>query len=324
MSENYQNLERFTNKRYSGILSAGFSFFGKNWLKLIIPFGIFLIIAIIVKDLIMVDLNWQNIILTPQLDIIIAKDPSMITNDDLTTILHYLSNLIVIGFLDSLIRTSLGVFSMCLFSSFIYKKFIGDSPKLSDELKTVFNPKIIGVLLLLGLGIPLGTFLIFIPSILILGFYSFSIFTFNSKTINNSIKEARNISRGSFWKVIGIFVISNLVIWGINFIYQNLMYNFLAIPDSWYNPLSRDIGMIIVYDLLYNIIEILLSPLFICLLCALYVHLRAKTMEGPIYTDTSNLPRSDNKGFYCPYCGQYINQLRQYCPNCGGKLDFEI
>ena len=324
MSENYQNLEKFTNKRYSGILSAGFSFFGKNWLKLIIPFGIFLIIAIIVKDLIVVDLNWQNIILTQQVDIIIAKDPSMITNDDLMTMLQYLSNLIVIGFLDSLIRTSLGVFSMCLFGSFIYKKFIGDSPKLSEELKTSFNPKLIGVLLLLGLGIPLGTFLIYIPSILIIGFYSFSIFTFNSKNINNSIKTARNISRGSFWKVIGIFVISNLVIGSINVIYQTLMNNFLTIPDSWYNPLSRNIGMIIVYDLLYNIIEIVLSPLFICLLCSLYVHLHVKTMEGPIYTDTSHLPKSDNKGFYCPFCGQYMNQLRQYCPNCGGKLNFEI
>jgi hypothetical protein len=342
MSEDYQKVERFTNKRFSEVLSAGFSFFGKNWAKLLLPFVSFLIISIILRNLLIVDLNWQNIILSSDLNLILQKDPAEITQMDLSIMMEYLSITLIIGFLDGLIRTMFGVFSMCLFSAYIYKKFIGESPNMLTEVKAAFNKKMIIVLLLLGLGVSLGAVLIYIPSIIIIGFYSFLIFTYSSRSIENPIKKARNIARGSFWKIFGIFFISNLILWGANFIYHLIIDNFLIISqstyNSWFNPASRNFGMIFLYNFLNEIMELLLSPLFVCLLCSLYVNLSFRdnysysilqrntqyTYEKEAQIPQGKIDKSAMKGLYCPFCGNYMTQRKQFCPNCGEKLSFEM
>ena len=342
MSEDYQNLERFANKRFSEVLSAGFSFFGKNWAKLLIPFASFLIISMILKNLLIADLNWQSIILTSELNLILQKDPAEITELDLSIMIEYLSISYIILFLDGLMRTLFGVFSMCLFGSYVYKKFKGASPPLLTEIKETFNGKIIIVLLLLGLGVSLGAFLIYIPSIIIIGFYSFLIFTYSSRNLENPVKSARNTARGSFWKIIAVFFISNLVIWGVGLVYHLIIDNFLVVSqntyNSWFNPTTRNFGMIFSYNFFNELMDYVFSPLFVCLLCSLYVHISvgknysydisqrnmqySYEKQSREYNDITD--KLTKKGLYCPFCGTYMTQRKQYCPNCGEQLNFEM
>jgi hypothetical protein len=76
MSEAYPRMERYSNKRFSEVLSEGFRFFGKNYLTLIVPLGLFLIISLIVKNLLIADVVWQSILITPAIELILDMDPS--------------------------------------------------------------------------------------------------------------------------------------------------------------------------------------------------------------------------------------------------------
>ena len=271
-------------------------------------------------------MNWQTFTLEFQVDAILQMDPSLIGDTELNTIMEYFAVVLSAGLIDGLSTTIINVFAMCLVSNYLIQKFNGNEPKLWNEIKKAFSAKLIGVLLLLGLGIALGSLLIYIPSIILLGFYSFSIFTYHSKEFNNSNKEARDIAKGSFWKIFGIFFITNLII-------------------SWWNPTNLNFGMIILYSVLVNLIEILLTPLFICLLTALYVHLKNKREyvihykhqaiigpsreQNPYYQErtipsTGNEEKEGTRGLYCPFCGKFMKVQFKFCPHCGKEINFEI
>ena len=167
---------------------------------------------------------------------------------------------------------------MCLVSNYLFTKFSGSPSNFFTEVKKAFKGKLLLVILLLGVGISIGSFLLFIPSIIIFGFFIFYIFTYHSEEGIQPLKEARKVARGAFWKIIGIFILCNIVIFICDFIFQLFADPFLLqISDSsWYNPSTRNYSLIILYDLLYNIPEFLLAPLFICLLTSLYVSLKNK------------------------------------------------
>ena len=330
MAEDYPRIERSARKGFGQVLSEGFSFFGKNWITLILPIAIFFILAIIVAQLLSLNLNWQSTLLEPQLNMILQKDPSEINSNDLNTMMSYLAVIFSIGLIDSMSRSIINVLALCLIGNFLYQKFLGKEVKLGEEVKKAINGKMILVILLLGLGTSLGMVLLYIPSIIIIGFYSFSIFTYNNEELGYSIKSARSISKGSFWKVFGTFIIYNLIIGAINMFYQFIVGNFLIFNSSWLNPATLNIGMIILYYIIANLPEIMLAPLFICLLTSLYVHLKDKTtLAQQQYSfgisrnePTYSVPVEDGKGIYCPFCGKFMHQHFQYCPNCGKELTF--
>ena len=102
MSDNYPNLHRSSNKRFSEFLSEGFRLFGKN-LALILPLGLFFIISLIIRSLLTVDLNWQVISLTPAIDNILLKfeqDPTLITFDEIELMGTYIAVVLFSIFLD--------------------------------------------------------------------------------------------------------------------------------------------------------------------------------------------------------------------------------
>ncbi|MFW9947381.1 MAG: hypothetical protein ACFFDX_11220, partial [Candidatus Odinarchaeota archaeon] len=160
--------------------------------------------------------------------------------------------------------------------------------------------------------------------------------------------------KGSFWKIIGVFVINFIIIFTINSIFQMFLNFIIPIDDmtysSWYNPSSRNYGMIILYDLFFNnFFNILLGPLFICFLTVLYTTAKAKKVtishyrEQPIsvkyrysepvtprlYSDKmeTEKPRLDHRfdsGLYCPFCGKFMEKKFDKCPNCNETLDFNF
>ncbi|MFX1296948.1 MAG: hypothetical protein ACFFD2_19100 [Promethearchaeota archaeon] len=353
MSEDIQTLQRFAYKSFGGVLSDGYVLFAKNWLKIIGPIAFFSIISIILKNLLLTDLVWNLNLLEPQVNVILNKDPNSVTNAEFQVVLSYISFLIGSFVLNSVIGAFFTVIAMCSISNYLFKRYRGIDTNFNKELKLSFNSKLIIVALLIGIVVPL-TFLLLIPGLILFGYFIFSVFTYHNENGKNALKEARFIKKGSFWKIIGVFIISSIIIWIITLMFQMFLDFIIPIDDitylSWYNPSSRNYGMIILYDFLYNnVFNILLGPLFICFLTVLYTSSKAKKVvisqyrEQPISTEyrysepeTSRLfsdkmkteePRLDHKynsGLYCPFCGKFMEKKLDKCPYCNEPLDFSF
>ncbi|MFX1269722.1 MAG: hypothetical protein ACFFAK_17315 [Promethearchaeota archaeon] len=356
MSEDIQTLQRFAYKSFGGVLSDGYVLFAKNWLKIIGPIAFFSIISIILKNILLPDLVWNLNLLESQVNAILNKftiDPNSVTNAEFQIVLSYFSLLIVIFLLDSVIGAFFTVIAMCAVSNYLFKRYRGIDTNFNKELKLTFNSKLIIVALLIGVIVPL-TFLLIIPGLILFGYFIFSVFTYHNDNGKNPLKEARFIKKGSFWKIIGVFIISSITIWIITLTFQMILDFIIPIDEitysSWYNPSSRNYGMIILYDFLYNnFFNILLGPLFICFLTVLYTSSKAKKVvisqyrEQPISTEyrysepeTSRLfsdkmkteePRLDHKynsGLYCPFCGKFMEKKLDKCPYCNEPLDFSF
>jgi hypothetical protein len=253
--------------------------------------------------------------------------------------MNYLMSSLGLAILELLISNIFTVLALCSVASFLYKYYNYQDTSLREGIKGAFNKKMIPILLLLGLGIPLGVFTLFITSIIIFGFFIFSIYTYQLNDNENPLKSARAYSKGSFWRIIGVLVISSLITAVINYIYQ-LIFDFAWPVDSltrmnWYNPSSRRLDLLILYGLAQNLVPLLLEPLFICLLTPVFTsavvknHLRygiraEPQIRYPSMNRSLKEPQYSDKGIYCPFCGNFMEFKLNYCPNCGEKLNFEL
>lgn len=347
MSEDIQQLHRFAYKTFREILTDGYILFAKNWLKIIVPMALFSVISIIIKDLILPDLIWNQYLITSEVEIILNKDPYSITNADLQVLLRYLSLTFGMVIIDFIIGAFFTVLAMCSVSTYLLKKYKGLDVNFFQELKASFNSKLFIVLIIIGLVVPLGTILL-IPGIILFKLFIFSIFTYRDEKIEKPLKEAKIIAKGSLWKLLGIFLITFGIPFIINlFIFQPLLDFAVsnATYTSWYDPITRNYLMIILYDLLYQLINILLIPLFVCFLTAFYRSLEAKKTIAyqyqiqPLQTRYRNLDVEKYKelpgdqinqkykfesGLYCPYCGFFMEKKPERCPHCNESLDFEF
>ncbi|MFW9950890.1 MAG: hypothetical protein ACFFKA_12295 [Candidatus Thorarchaeota archaeon] len=332
MSDIYPKLSSYSNKRFSEIISEGFYLFGKNWLILIVPLGSFFIVSLAIKNFLIVGIEWQVLTMTPTVEAIISKDPSLITFGEIEVMGKYLIFGFASIFLGILIPNVFNVIAICLVSNYLYNKFVDKKTKLYSEVKKALNRRILMVTFLLGFLFSAG-WILFIPGIIIFGFYIFYVFTYHSDDSEHPLKEARYLAKGEFWKIIGVFFINNLIILACESIYQF----FLSIVSlesyaSWFNPTTRDYGAIILYDLIINIVQLIFTPLLICLLTSLYVHLKSRKEEYLQYkTSYQEIPQSyqtpregiiSGPGIYCPYCGKFIPRITTYCPHCGEELKF--
>ena len=100
---------------------------------------------------------------------------------------------------------------------------------------------------------------------------------------------------------------------------------------SWYDPANRRFDLIIIYNLVINIIPILLAPLFVCLLTPVFTHMKARKTIGylsrreqayqAVYTPPTQ-PEYVENGIFCPFCGQHMDFKLKFCPSCGESIDF--
>jgi hypothetical protein len=344
MSDDYQDLRRFANLRFSQLLKDGFRLFAKSWLRLILVFALLLLISIIIGDLLIIDLNWRYYQIAPLVE---AIDSTSMTQSDMNLITESFILSYLIPLIPSILGAIFTALAMGITAIRLYREYKGHNGKLIEGLKSSFNKNILIILILFGLIVPLGAILVYIPSIIILGFYVLIFFTYRDTSIESPLKEARNFSRGNFWKIIGIFFISALIPYSLNIIYQSIFGIFLnfdtATVISWYNPATRNYLMIFFADIFYyQLMSIIFSPLFICLLTPLYTSLKARKQLGYSYqkdsytmqqhytelstssTETQEdlYPHKD-EDFFCPFCGFHMPKKIKYCPNCGESLDLE-
>lgn len=334
MSDNYPKLNSYSSKRFKDIIAEGFYLFGKNYLTLIIPLGLFFIGSIILKNLIIVEIEWQVITMNPAIETILEGDPTLITPAEVELMFRFLVFGLSTIFLDSLISTLFTVLPLCLVSNYLYNKFIGKETNLISELKRALNGRLFLVLLLLGVVFSVG-WVLFVPGIILFGFYIFYIFTYHSQDSEHPIKDARHVAKGEFWKIIGTFIFYNLIISVCDIIYRSIIENYVDFYNPLlYNPLTRDYGVIILFDFIHSIVPFLLSPLLICLLTSLYANLKRKKEHSLQYISSYQQTSQSYKatryeaitgsGIYCPFCGSYLRRKFDFCLHCGEKLNFEI
>jgi len=336
MSRESQELTRIAKKSYGESISDGFRLFGKNWSKIFVPLTLFYVIYLLLKTFLLADLNWQGYVFG---DIIGSMDPSNFTEADVAQLIGFLLIGLSAIFLDSIIYILFTALAMSSVSNYLYKKYLNLDTDFVQDIKKSFNSKLFVVLAILGLGVPLGFLFLLIPGIIIFGLYICSVFTYQFENIEKPLKQARVITKGAFWKIIGVFVISSLIIRVISMIYGfflNLVWHVDAFTlASWYNPASRRYDMLFLNELLNNLVTIILGPLFICLLTTLFASLKVRFDLGyrrgyfqvptePYRTEQVQVqPEHADSGLYCPVCGYHMGSKFKFCPNCGESLDFK-
>lgn len=359
MENNSQKLINLANKRFGDVLRDGFRFFSKNYKTLILPLALFQILLIILNVLLLTDLNWY----IGSLGITTAEimdrflESTTLTPDEMNTLMVYLSLSLASIFLQNLIGAIIIAVAMCSVSSYVYKKYMNEDVSFLESFKSAFNKKIFLVILILGVCLP-ASFIIYIPALFIFAFFIFSVFTYNMEVDKNSLSEARAIAKGSFWKIIGVFLINIIIVFTVGSIFTFILNTsissyspeFFTNYDSWKNPSTRNYGGLILVEILYSLIDIMLAPLFICLLTALFTSLKARKDLGPqfrqeyyptrdMYQESYRILRQEpyrgtetaestsipemgvENRFYCPYCGTLIQTPKKFCPKCGENLE---
>ncbi|TXT53766.1 MAG: conserved membrane protein of unknown function [Promethearchaeota archaeon] len=343
------NTRRLASKGFGDLMKDGLNLFTRNYIKLILPLALLSVLAIVLRVVLLADLNWTVSQLGVGLEEIIVTDPTAISDAQIQSLFQYLIFSYLLAVLNIAIGLIFTVIGMCLVGTYVYKNYMTNEQNFSEEFKKAINSKIIIPILVLGVGIPLGAFLLFIPSIIILGFYIFSVYTYNMDTEKSTTSAAHSIEKGAFWRIIGTFIVNWLIILIAGFII-NLILDFVWAPtpnqiQSWYNPSTRNYGMLILNNFINTFVDIIFSPLFICLLTPVFASQKAKkegrrtyyesqTYQQPSYEQPqlseSRSPyaareTSDKRtsGMYCPYCGYYMSKPKKFCANCGENLEFE-
>ncbi|MFX1345586.1 MAG: zinc ribbon domain-containing protein [Promethearchaeota archaeon] len=358
MEESERSVD-LANKSFSDIIVGGFKLFFQNYGTLILPLAFFQIVMIVLDIFILTDIKWYINSMELNISDIIDRFAENVdlTESEWNLLTSFLFWNIGLFFLDNLIGAIIVTLAMCSVSNYLLKKQLYKETRFTRSLKSAFNKKMFLVILIIGICIPVGSILLFIPAIIIFGFYIFLVFTYNMEDTDNPISEARRVSKGNFWKILSMFAFNFIFIFIFSFIYNSILDIFFSSEtfsneyNSWLDPRTRNYGMIIGYQLLVNLVDILLAPLFICLLTSLFTSLKAKkdlgfryqrqylpireryegayaqplglTQENDAFLEEGSTTKLKFEGeFYCPFCGYRINIPKKFCPNCGESFSF--
>lgn len=351
MEINTQRLMVLANKRFSEVLNDGFKLFIKTYGTLILPLAFFQVILILLDVFLLTDFRLYLDNLGVTYNIIMEKflTGGTLTGNEWDFLSTYLILTFILLFLQNLVGAIIISIAMCSVSMFVFKKYMKEDISLLESIKSAFNKKTLLVILILGICLPMSSLLLFIPAIVVFGFFIFLVFTYNMDVSKNPISEARAIARGAFWKIIGIFIFNVILISIISYFFVMLVnitlntdsLTFIANFNSWLNPTTRNYAMIILYQILVNFVNIAMAPLFICLLAALFSSSKAKKdlkflFQQGIYPDKETYKQQQSieiadsfqkailEGrFYCPFCGTLIQSASiEFCPKCEEKLSF--
>ena len=113
-------------------------------------------------------------------------------------------------------------------------------------------------------------------SIILGTFYIFVRYTYNINDIERPIYEARLLTKGFFWKIVGVLIINMII--GIIFFYPFVLiyqYLIMTVFQDFYveahMPPSNYI-LKFLFNVIYDLPTIILGPLQICLITPLFTH----------------------------------------------------
>ncbi len=337
MEKNSQRLVNLVNKRFSEVLSEGIRLFFQCYRAIILPLAFFQLILIMFDTFLLTDLKvYIDSIGINVVDLMaqIVEDTPLTAGEwNLISLFMLLS--VVLLFLQNLIGAIIITIAMCSVSNYVLKKYMHDKTSFSNSFKSAFNKKIFIVIFIVGICLPISSILLYIPAIVVFTMFIFLVFTYNIEEIKKPISEARVIAKGTNnkLKIIGVFIFNFSIVFIFSFIF-NYIIDFFVDPsvisynyNIWLEPSTRNYGMIILYQFLLNLVNILLAPLFICLLTVLFASLKTKKdleikFQRSYYSikDEPTLILQNEGRFYCPYCGVLIDRRKRFCPRCGENL----
>ncbi|UCC18934.1 MAG: zinc ribbon domain-containing protein [Promethearchaeota archaeon] len=353
-----QRLAYLANKRFSDILRDGFRLFIQSYGTLILPLAFFQVLLITLDIFLLTDFRLFINNLGATYTAIMDKffENITLTDAEWNFLAYFLFLDIILLFLQNLIGATIITIAMCSVSAYVFKRFMKEDISLKESFKLAFNKKIFLVILIIGILLPLSSILLFVPAVIIFGFFIFLVFTFNMDGNKKPISEARSIAKGAFWKIIGVFIVNVLIIYIVSY-FVNLLFNILLNTDSaifissfnsWHDPATRNYTMIFLFNLLISLVDIIFAPLFICLLTVLFSCLKAKrdlikqhqigySPVTEIYREQYPKQQESKEliapippeikleiqgRFYCPFCGVIIDSPKKFCPRCGENLSF--
>ncbi|TXT65511.1 MAG: conserved membrane protein of unknown function [Promethearchaeota archaeon] len=334
----FYNTQGGSNRRFLDIFLDGLTFFKNSYAKVIIPLFLLSIIPIILTTFLLPDLLYQESLLSGQANTIldqIIETGEMPSQENYDILIQYFALFIGNMIFQLLIDNIFTIFGFCLVGYYLYQMYLNRDVDLWETMKDRVNFNLLLVILILGIGFPFGLIFLLIPGILIFGYFIFSIFTYSADEFDNSISNARSIAKGSFLQIIGIAVLSLIITAMINFPYTLLLDIIWPVNNatyiSWLNPATRNYFMLLFYSLSYQLVNILLTPLMLCLLTPLFaLNLKEKGIITGIPEPSgwkakarSSKPFQLKEGMFCPYCGERIKEIIDECPNCGRSLRFE-
>jgi len=364
-----QDKQRLANKPFGEIVSDGFRLFFQTYSKIIIPFALFYIAYIIVSVFLLgalqanlYDLYIAESALIDRYNANPFEAVLQFSDQEYSAIQPYVNMNLLIAFLDGIILGVFTALSLCTVSSFLYKTHMEENPSFSDEFISSFNSKLLIVVLVLGVGVSVCfgySLFLMIPGIIIFCFFIFLVYTYNMKDVDRPFMESRLSPSGNYIKIIGVFLLAQLIFSLfdlITIVIRIFIWNVNPVDYTyWYTPAGgMNFGMIITRDIVYSIITILISPLFICLLTPVFAvakaqkdigYRRKKQQYMSWGTQYERQPASGQRayepergysqfpatrtraqpqsGFYCPFCGTLIRSPKKFCPNCGETVDFK-
>jgi len=210
METNYHRIVNLANKSFSETIVDGFKLFFQIYKSIIIPLAFFQVLLLILDIYLFTGLRWEIDSLGITIDEILDNlvGGTNLSESELETLSYFLIINVVQFFLQNLLGAVIITIAMCSVSNYVFKRYMKEDVRFIDSLKSAFNKKIFLVILIIGICLPVSSLLLFFPAIIVFSFYIFLVFTYNLEDINNPISEARAISRGAFWKIIGFFIIN--------------------------------------------------------------------------------------------------------------------
>lgn len=352
MERNQNSIEipkEFFEKRFSDFITDGFILFKDNFGK-IFPIYLFIsIIFIVATSFLLTDIDYAALQTAEAMLSIYDNLGADITDEQLEQMMNLMMAAIIPLILSLFLSLSFSLLSEFtaygMVGGFLYKSYLKQDVDFSEEIGASFRKELFIIPVLLALLIPIGLILL-IPGLIMYIFWIFapSMHTIESTENLQGLKASAKYSKGNFWRILAVFLI-NVIVTSIVSIIVSFILDF--VPTEAYgtavSPATRNYVIIILYQLLFSITNIVLSPLLGCLLTTTLVYCKTQRVRResgaqyypstPSYaqpypqitpTDTSEAISDDRSEeiVYCPYCGFSMDKKMnfRFCPSCGGKI----
>ncbi len=272
------------SKKYSTLIADGFRLYRNNFKNLVLTWLIFILL--------------YNLLYFILIDIV----GDLYSSNNLPRVLYLIHKYVFTGILGLI-----GLIRVCSVSNFLFKEYTLVDTEFMEEFKKSINyrlkyPIFISIIFFIlfgvildffrdyifeilfhsGLVFPLEVFFLWTTSlsfsflsIILSTFYIFVRYTYNINDIERPIYEARLLTKGFFWKIVGVIVIDMIIQMIISIIF---FYSYDYIITTFFLDIyiefimTQNYAFIILNSIIFDIPTILIGSLGVCLITPLFAH----------------------------------------------------